>query len=80
MGIEKAIGNIKVFQHEVISQAREDYNSLYEDETKLNQDFNQFVLNYKAAYEGKNTRKEQVITTTISKKQLAEKGMNIFHS
>lgn len=63
-----------VFQQEVVSQAREDYCNLYEHESKLNKKFNKFVLNYKAAYEGRNTRKEQVIGTTITKKDLAKKG------
>ena len=72
---EAIIENTKtVFEQEVVSQAREDYCNLYEDEIKLNKDFNKFVLNYKAAYEGSNTTKEQVIGTTIAKKNLAKKG------
>ena len=75
MVAKKAIENTKtVFQHEVVTQAREDYWNVYEDEIKLNKDFNKFVLNYKVAYEGRNTTKEQVIGTTITKKNLAEKG------
>ena len=75
MVAKKAIENTKtVLQHEVVTQAREDYRNVYENEIKLNKDFNKFVLNYKAAYEGKNTRKEQVIGTTITKKNLAKKG------
>lgn len=66
-----------VVQQEVVSKAREHYCEVYKDEIKLNKKFNQFVLNYKAAYEGGNTRKEQVVGTTIEKKNLAEKGIYI---
>ena len=58
----------------VLTQAREDYEELYETEIKLNKDFNRFVLNYKAAYEGRNTRREQLIRTSFKKKKLANEG------
>ncbi len=75
MGPEKVTLNAKECHHrEITSQAWEEYYQLYKDEIELNKVFNQFVLNYKAAYEGRNTRKEQVIGT-ISKKHLADKGM-----
>ena len=74
MEIEQEIATIKdVFHHEVVSQAREEYNSHYKDEIKLNMDFNQYVVNYKAAYEGRNTVKDQIIGA-ISKKGMAERG------
>lgn len=78
MVAKEAIEDAKTVVHqEVVSQAREDYCNLYEDEIELNKKFNKFVSNYKAAYEGRNTRKEQVIGTTITKKNLAKKGMFI---
>lgn len=63
-----------VFERELLTQARENYEATYEAEIKLNKDFNHFVVNYKAAYEGMNTRREQVPGITIHKKLLADKG------
>lgn len=57
-----------VFTQEVVSLAREEYQALYHDEVELNETFDQFVWNYKAAYEGRNTRKDQVIDTTVLNK------------
>ena len=59
---------------EVVSQAREIYNEEYEEEIQLNEEFNQFVTNYKAAYEGENTRKEQALGVRFSKATLAAKS------
>lgn len=56
-------GNI--FQQQVVSKAREEYQALYRDEIELNETFDQFVHNFKAAYEGRNTRKDQVIEMAV---------------
>lgn len=75
--IKAKIETVKdAFPGEVATQAREDYNQYYEDEIKLNKEFGQFVQNYKAAYEGRNSRKEQVIAGSSNKKQLTEAGTN----
>lgn len=67
MEIEDAIGKIDdVFSQEVVSKAREEYNALYREELQLNSTFNHFVVNYKAAYEGKNTKREQIAHSTLS--------------
>ena len=42
---------------------------LYEEEVELNTRFNQFVLNYKAAYEGRNSRSDQIIDGSIAKNE-----------
>ena len=44
----------------MITEARENYQTLYQEEEELNDTFRQFVLNYKAAYEGRNTRNDQI--------------------
>ena len=44
----------------MISKAREEYEALYQEEKELNQKFNQFVCNYKAIFEGRNTRRDQI--------------------
>ena len=50
----------EIFYRELVSEARENYNTKYAEEIELNEKFKQFVTNYKAAYEGKNTRRAQV--------------------
>lgn len=59
-----------VLQQKVISEARENYQALYQEERELNETFSQFVHNYKAAYEGMNTRKEQIIDSEIQRKDV----------
>ncbi len=49
-----------IFHQELVSETREKYNETYSKEVELNSNFQHFVLNYKAAHEGKNTRREQV--------------------
>ena len=72
---EDLIENLKdIFHQEVVSQAREAYNKEYEEEIQLNEEFNQFVTNYKAAYEGENTRKVQALGVRFTKKTLAAKS------
>lgn len=61
-----------VFHQEIVTAARENYIKLYEEEVQLNIKFNTFVKNYRAAYEGKNTRKNQIIDGSISKKNLSK--------
>lgn len=56
-----------VFKQEVVSKAREMYHELYSEEVQLNERFRTFVVNYKAAYEGRNTRKDQVTDTAKGK-------------
>ena len=74
METEDSIENNKdIFHQEVVSQVRETYNEEYEEEIQLNEEFNQFVTNYKAAYEGENTRKEQALGVRFSKATLAAK-------
>ena len=76
IAIEEAIKKSEdVFNQELVTEAREDYNQVYEEEIELNEAFNQFVLNYKAAYEGRNTRKAQVIAMNTSKMCLDDKGI-----
>ena len=48
--------------------AREFYHQLYNEEVALNLTFNTFVANYKAAYEGRNIRKDQVLDTAAKRK------------
>lgn len=75
LGIEEVIENSEdVFQTEVVSLARENYKKDYDEEMRLNNGFNVFVLNYKSAYEGRNTRQDQLIGTTVSKKHLSSMG------
>ena len=57
-----------VFNQRVISLARVKYYDYYHVEVELNATFNTFVLNYKAAYEGRNTRKDQIIHASRSLK------------
>ena len=53
------------FQQELVSEAREKYEALYEEERDLNEAFGEFVRNYKAACEGRNTRAEQILDTSV---------------
>ena len=46
-----------VFEHEVVSLAREIYHDHYHEEVELNSTFNTFVNNYRIVYEGKRDRK-----------------------
>lgn len=79
METEKFIKNQEgVFHQEVVSRAREAYDMDYKDEMRLNEKFNQFVTNYKAAYEGENTRKEQAIGVSFSKQSLAAESRPIY--
>ena len=72
--IEASIEDKKdVFNQEVITVAREKYNRLYEKEIQLNKKFHKFVQNYKAAYEGRNTRRHQIIDVSTGKKSLSDK-------
>ena len=72
--IEEVIENTEgVFHQEIVTAARDKYNKLYEGELDLNKKFNQYVLNYKAAYEGRNTRKNQIIDGSVSKKDRLRK-------
>ena len=64
--IDKMEGD--VFSQRVISLARKEYNDYYHVEVELNATFKKFVLNYKAAYEGRNTRKDQIIYASRSLK------------
>ena len=74
METEDSIKNNKdIFHQEVVSQVRETYNEEYEEEIQLNEEFNQFVTNYKAAYEGENTRKEQALGVRFIKATLGAK-------
>ncbi len=56
-----------IFHQEVVTAAREKYTKLYEEEVELNMKFNKFVQNYKAAYEGRNTRRDQIIDGSVAK-------------
>ena len=51
----------EIFHQELVSSAREIYNAYYAEEIELNAKFRKFVTNYKAAYEGENTRRAQII-------------------
>ena len=42
------------------SKARKEYEMTYSNERLLNERFRQFVLNFKYAYEGENTKKKQI--------------------
>lgn len=44
-----------------MTEARENYDKTYAEELDLNARFKKFVSNYKAAHEGKNTKRAQVI-------------------
>ena len=67
LGINELIERTRdVFNTEVVSQAREQYYEQYEQEVELNATFNRFVANYKAAYEGRNIRRDQIIDSTKS--------------
>lgn len=57
-----------VFHEEVVSHARQKYSQIYEQEIELNEVFNTFVRNYKAAYEGRNTRRDQIIDSSLGLK------------
>ena len=57
-----------VFNQEVTTVAREFYHQLYNEEVALNLVFNTFVANYKAAYEGRNIRKDQVLDSAAKRK------------
>ena len=50
----------EIFNQELVSNKREKYNTIFSKEVELNSNFRRFVLNYKAAHEGKNTRRDQV--------------------
>ena len=58
--------SMAIFDQELISESRQRYNETYSGEIELNLTFHNFVLNYKAAYEGKNTRKTQANVKTAS--------------
>ncbi len=62
--IEMEISHI--FDQKLISEPRRKYNENYFEEIELNIAFHNFVHNYKAAYEGKNTRKAQANVKTVS--------------
>ncbi len=77
--MEEVIEAMKdIFNQEVVTAAREKYTKLYGEEVELNMKFNKFVQNYKAAYEGRNTRKDQIIDGSVSKKDKHRKM--ILHS
>ena len=66
-------GTKDAFHQQIVTAAREKYTELYWEEVELNVTFNMFVQNYKAAYEGRNTRRDQLIDANISKKSLSDK-------
>lgn len=51
--------------HKFKSAARREYEATYRNEILLNERFKQFVSNMKYAYEGENTRKEQVKSAKV---------------
>lgn len=55
----------------VISKFKKSYSEEYEDEIRLNQVFSQFATNYKAAHEGRNTQKAQIVDA-VKKAHLSE--------
>ena len=64
----------EVYQQEVISEAREGYQALYAEEEGINATFRRFVLNYKAAHEGRNTRKHQ-LKDIVKKHQIYDRDL-----
>lgn len=60
--------NEDILSKELVSLAREDYNKLYQEEIELNDKFRQFVYNYKSVFEGRNTRRDQIIDSVLSSK------------
>ncbi len=55
------------FRQEVLSDKRRDYGATYSEEVTLNTTFKEFASNYKASYEGRNTRRDQVDNKKVSK-------------
>ena len=53
---------------ELVSEAREDYNKTYANEIQLNARFNEFIAKFKSFYEGKNTRRDQVLKVCAKQK------------
>ncbi len=65
-----------IFHQELLSERREKYNKTYSKEVELNSNFRRFVLNYKAAHEGKNTRRDQVqIQGLLAKRKTTKRKM-----
>ena len=61
-----------IFEEELISEARERYNEIYKEEIELNSNFRRFVRNYKAAFEGRNTRRAQILDSR-NKRNVSDK-------
>lgn len=65
-----------MFDEALICSARESYNDTYASEMEINSKFKQYVHNYKAAFEGKNTKRKQVLDPR-KKKKLSNTECNI---
>ena len=61
------------FDYKIVSLAREKYRELYREEEELNARFNTFVRNYKAAYEGWNSREYQILNSGMGLKSSSDK-------
>lgn len=61
--------------HETVTLAREKYYNTYKEEMELNEAFHKFVGNFKSAYEGRNTRGDQII---VSKKKYSDMERKLF--
>jgi hypothetical protein len=73
LGTEEIIERKRdAFNTEVVSLAREKYHEQYEEEVELNATFNTFVTNYKAAYEGRNVRRDQIIDSVGKKNRSSD--------
>ena len=56
----REINHVKCFYSTIKSEARKLYEDSYREENQLNERFRCFVLNFKRASEGENTRRSQV--------------------
>ena len=54
----------ELLEREHVSSTRMKYKEIYHSEIKLNDKFREYVLNYKATYEGRNTNESQVVYRT----------------
>lgn len=69
-----------ILEQDVVSLAREKYEQLYQEEMEINATFNQFVRNYKTAYEGENTRRDQIIDARKKKSVSRKQGKLSLHT
>lgn len=69
-----------VFNQELVTQAREKYTSHYQEEIELNSKFYRYVVNYKAAYDGKNTVRDQTRSSNLDTESFRHRVVSVFSS